>query len=200
MAGKPLLPTEQLVTASERWSREHRVIYAVAVASMRIIDRVRDQDEGAEIDILDAFSFFNDYVERMHLNYEEKHLFPWFAANFADLGSDLVDRAAAEHEESRVQWRTLTAAYEAMKGGAADVLPEFLDYFQQYLSDLRSHVAKEQSYLYALLEQVLTPDEQGRLRAEGNRSEVASLGPGAAPVYERRALALCARYGVPIAG
>jgi len=177
-------------------TREHRAIESMIACADLIVKRAHEDWHAAADDLVHALRFFREFVDGAHLQNEEAVLFPFLARTLDVDASVFGAQALSEHEESRISMRTLDAAINAVDAGADEVRRDLLEHFAEYLSRLEEHLHAEDAYLYRVLSDALSPDQQAALQATLSQARVAGLGPERSEAFLRSARFLCERYDV----
>jgi hemerythrin-like domain-containing protein len=196
MDNAPDDPNSGLYAAALYTTREHRVIQAMVTCADRIVRRALDDWGAADDDLVHSLRFFREFVEGAHVRSEEEFLFP-FLAKALDLDAGIfAAQAVAEHADSRISMSTLEAAMEAVDAGADEARHDLLEHFAEYLSRLEQHLHAEDDYLYRVLSDALSPEQQRSLHATLSEARLAGLGHARSDAFLRSARFLCRRYGV----
>jgi hemerythrin-like domain-containing protein len=150
---------------TEILSSEHRVIE-------QVLDCVEALARGAQReltfdarDALQAVEFLRKFADVCHHGKEEKHLFARLAERGFSANAGPVAVMLHEHEQGRALIRGMHAAAEG--GDAAAYATAALS----YVALLRAHIQKEDSILFRMADQILSPEDQEQLLVAFEREE-----------------------------
>jgi hemerythrin-like domain-containing protein len=161
---------------------EHEGILAMLGVVEAAAIRVRDGKSVPANLFTDAAGFFRNFADQCHHNKEEAELFPALVQHGIPEDGGPVGVMLAEHEQGRELVRGLSAAAERYAGGDQTAVPALISNTLGYVELLRAHIAKENSVLFVMADQVLSDGEQNSLYQAFDAIEKDHMGPG---VHER---------------
>lgn len=179
--------------AMQTLREEHEDIRAM----LSVFDRLRSfLALGRHIDVDDLaqmLDFFDIFVEKSHHAKEEEVLFPLLeAAGFLHEGGPL-EVIYYDHAEARVHLQHMREAVARLRSGHG-ARRAFTHHARAYVRALRDHIHKENTVLFPLAAQVLTPEADADVQAGFARVDAAALGPGVHDRYHQLVGVLQQRY------
>ncbi len=161
---------------------EHEGILAMLAVVEAAAIRVRDGKSVPANLFTDAAGFFHNFADKCHHNKEEAQLFPALVEHGIPEEGGPVGVMLAEHEQGRELIRGLSAAADRYASGDQAAVPALVSNALGYAELLRAHIAKENTVLFVMADQVLTDQEQDSLYQAFDAIEKNEMGPG---VHER---------------
>ena len=142
--------------------------------------------------------FLEQDVDRLHGGKEEKALFPFLSGHLPTEGGP-VEVLLVEHGDLRGLQRTLAVAGEKLDsdGEAAEVQQSVLDSALRVHRLLDEHIDKEDTVLFPMVREVLSPKEMDDVREafrafEGEHGAILGRATGSSGAQERALPPFCA--------
>ncbi len=161
---------------------EHEGILAMLAVVEAAAYRVRDGKSVPADLFVNAAGFFRNFADKCHHNKEEAELFPTLVQKGIPADGGPVGVMLVEHDQGRELVRALSAAAERYARGDQGAAPDLVSNALAYVELLRAHIAKENTVLFVMADQVLGEQEQNRLYEAFDAIEKNHMGPG---VHER---------------
>ncbi len=139
---------------------EHRVIERGLVALDRAVERLELGEEVPREILEKAVDFIRGFADGCHHQKEEDILFPYLEKKGLTRDQGPVAVMLAEHDVGREHVRGMSEAIEA---GAHQA---FVAHARAYLELLGDHIAKEDSVLFPMADQMMTTVESEELSGE----------------------------------
>lgn len=121
--------------------------------------------------------FFRLFADQCHHGKEEDILFPLLESRGMPRSGGPIGVMLHEHEQGRALVKQMIEATEACKQGEK-AEGRWADAARGYSQLLRQHIEKENNILFVMAENILTPEDQKKLAAEFDRSEIEKMGAG----------------------
>lgn len=150
--------TDQLV-------EDHKVILRALDVLGRMAERTRNEQPVEARDIETLLRFLRTFADDYHQAKEESALFPELL-NTALATRGPLRQMIFEHDQERSLVEGLEEALHTKKG------MEFVYYAHRLIDLIRSHIIKEDSILFAIVEGVLSADQDQRVTAELSRFQI----------------------------
>jgi len=122
--------------------------------------------------------FFRLFADRCHHGKEEDLLFPLLESRGLPRHGGPTGVLLREHDQGRALIKQMADAVEAAKGGESAAPTRWAEAARAYAELLRAHIDKENSVLFVMAENMLSPEEQSNLAAEFEKLEVEKMGAG----------------------
>jgi hemerythrin-like domain-containing protein len=171
-----------MMQATQVLRDEHEGILAMLAVVEAAAYRVRDGKNVPADLFTDAAGFFRNFADKCHHNKEEAELFPALVEHGIPQDGGPVGVMLVEHDQGRELIRGLSAAAERYASGDQTAVPALVSNALAYVELLRAHIAKENSVLFVMADQVLSDQEQDKLYQAFDVIEKDHMGPG---VHER---------------
>jgi len=160
---------------------EHRVLSTLLDCLHALLLELREHRRLEFGTASELVEILEEFGERLHHGKEERLLFGIVAAYGLPPEAGAFSLMAEEYDLSRLAFARMRDALAAATGGAPRALPAFERAAEDYLSSLRTHLAKEERVVFPLVDTRLTDDTRVKLRAAMER--VDSILPGG--LFER---------------
>ncbi len=134
---------------------------------------------------LRAVDFFRGFTDGCHHAKEEEKLFPAMEQRGVPRMGGPIAVMLAEHEQGRAYVRTMAEAADRYSKGDKSATAPLIQSGQGYVALLRQHIAKENSVLFHMADQILSSADQARLSEEFEVVERERTGPGEHERYHR---------------
>ncbi len=171
---------------------EHRVIERM----LKIVSKAADGlDGGQKADqqvFVDASDFFKNFADRCHHGKEETLLFKKLMERGLSGEVGPISVLMREHQDGRAHVRRMSELSAKDLNVAAR--RELAMHTRGYVSLLTQHIMKEDSVLFPLADQILTPDDQAELEKGFEKIEKEVMGAGTHERYHRMIDELERRY------
>jgi hemerythrin-like domain-containing protein len=157
---------------------EHRGI-ELMLSILERMCRKLDAKERIDLNHLEqALGFLKGFADKCHHMKEENLLFP--ALEKAGFSKEAGPVAVMLHEHTlgRKYIAAMTEELSAMRRGAVDASPRFVEAARGYSALLTEHIAKEDNVLFPMAEMHLSEDVQSNLVKEFERVERDEIGEG----------------------
>lgn len=169
-------PTEEL-------KDEHRLIERMLGIVASAADRV---DRGQEVDpelFRGAAEFFREFADKCHHAKEERLLFEKMVERGMPSESGPIAVMLHEHEDGRAHVRSIGELAKEKQGES--VRRELVRHLREYVDLLTQHIQKEDSILYPMADDLLTPEDIEFLEEGFREVEEKVVGPGVHERYHR---------------
>ena len=168
--------------ATDDLRKEHEGI-KVALAVLEHVARELDADQPVNVDDLDQIlDFLKTFADRCHHGKEEDLLFPALEAAGVPVQNGPIGVMLADHDHGRKAIRAMSDALPGMREDSPEARKAFAAAAHQYITILGSHIARENTVLFAMAEQQLPPEKHEELARGFDKIEEERIGPG---VHER---------------
>lgn len=166
--------------------------------ALDVLDRLADElAAGHEIDLDDAeqiVDFLKTFADRCHHGKEEDLLFPALEKAGIPREGGPVGVMLMEHSHGREFIRSMSDALPGLRTGDEAASRAFVAGAHGYSRLLREHINKENTVLFNMAEQRLSPEEHARLKTGFDRIEAERIGPGVHERYHAMLDRLQAKY------
>ncbi len=182
--------------SSEILMDEHRVIEKV-LNCLEVM--VRQCDAEGKLDgesARAAVDFFREFADRCHHAKEENHLFPLLESRGLPRDGGPTGVMLQEHEMGRAHVRGMSGEIDAASEGDAGALERFIRHASSYIGLLREHIDKEDTCLFPIAEETLTPQDKDTLEQIFIHVDDKEIGQEKLEKYRRIADELAARMSV----
>lgn len=166
---------------------------------MKATQQLKDEHEGIKLmlNIMEAISnnlgkgkelninhyekileFIKGFTDKCHHGKEEDILFPALIEKgmFKDGGPIAV--MLYEHQSGRDHIKSLSSAFEDLKGGNKSAIKNIISSSGNYIELLRNHIEKENNVLFLMADKVLNETEQLKIFDAFEKLEVDKIGIG----------------------
>ena len=169
---------------------EHRVIERV-IASLETA--TNELAKGGAVRpgfYLEAADFIKGFADGCHHAKEEGVLFTAMAAAGMPTQAGPIAVMLAEHEQGRAYTRGMRQAADRLRAGENSARADVIHNARGYVALLRQHIAKEDSILFPMADQVIPLAAQGQVAEDFERIEHEETGEGVHEKYLALAEAL----------
>lgn len=180
----------------ETLKNEHRIIEQVLDCLERMAERSATEGRLDGDAAREAIGFFRTFADRCHHGKEESHLFPAMEARGLRGKSRPTDVMRGEHALGREMIFELDRTIAGAEGGNHESCEKFRNLARSYTALLRAHIEKEDSCLFPMAEQILSPSDQAAMVCTFARVEQDEIGPGRHEEFIRLADRLANRFQV----
>jgi hemerythrin-like domain-containing protein len=174
-------------TASRLLKREHRVIER-GLQAAEIMAGERVLHKGCWDKLM---AFFKNFVEDCHHAKEEDVLFP-ILKSVPDSGNS-VETVFEEHERGRTLLKVVEGELDFALNGRAESVERLCRVTREYIALLRRQIREEDRSVFALVDEMLGPEEQVLMAAVLDRADQVSGNAAKRDHYARLANELCQR-------
>jgi hemerythrin-like domain-containing protein len=122
--------------------------------------------------------FFRIFADRCHHGKEEDLLFPELEKSGIPRERGPIGVMLAEHNRGRAYVQAMAESVAKNKKGEAQALTDFAKNARNYIALLTQHITKEDSVLFPMGDQVLSPQKQKELEEGFEKIEVERIGAG----------------------
>ena len=129
--------------------------------------------------------FFRIFADRCHHGKEEDLLFPALERAGIPKDGGPIGQMLLEHDEGRRYIRGMADALARHKNGERSSSSEFVVNARNYTNLLTNHIEKENSVLFRIADQLLSPGKQDKLLEEFENLEVNRIGKGKHEEFHR---------------
>lgn len=173
---------------------EHTLILVM----LRVIDAACARMESGEHvehgDIADMIDFIRNFADRCHHTKEESLLFPAMEKAGIERDHGPIGVMLAEHTAGRNFAKGMDRALQLLKEGDETATEMFIADGQGYVSLLDGHIMKENTVLFTLADERLSPEQQKELAGGFDRVEREEIGAGVHEKYHELLHRLRDRY------
>ena len=171
--------------AIEELMHEHRAIEVVLTGLERMAKRAEEDGQVNQGRAAKALETLRHFADKCHHAKEERNLFQLMAERGVPLEGGPLGVMLHEHEQGRHHIETMARVLAGASRGDTEALRVFAQQARSYARLLRQHIGKEDSILYPMAEQVLTPEDDERLVKAFEAIELEEMGEGAHEKYDR---------------
>jgi hemerythrin-like domain-containing protein len=136
--------------------------------------------------LTNLIEFFKGFVDKCHHAKEEKEFIPRMLRRSQD-DTGLIASILLEHMEGRRIVREISAALPAASKGDSKAITLIADELSAYVTMLRGHIQKENRFLFARANEILTDDDQLEMEKGFERIEREEIGEGKHERYHKLA-------------
>lgn len=175
------------MTPTETLKHEHQIVLLVLKGAGR---EARSSKKNGTSDITKVdqmLDFFKTFVDRCHHTKEERHLFPALERHSGSPKEAPIEVLLQEHEAGRQRVKAIGEALPEARLGRPDAVAEICENLLAYVKLLRSHIEKEDKFLFPFAEKVLTRKEQAALEDAFEKVEAEEMGEGVHEKYHQLA-------------
>jgi hemerythrin-like domain-containing protein len=163
---------------TETLKHEHRVIERVLAVLERASDKLA-RNEAVDVAVFtQAVDFIRNFADRCHHAKEEDNLFRRMGERGFPYHDGPIAVMLAEHDQGRQYVRGLAEAAERYGRGDAAATREIIANARGFSQLLAQHIQKEDTILYVMADNVLSPADQRDLAERFERLEQEIVGPG----------------------
>jgi hemerythrin-like domain-containing protein len=174
---------------------EHQVILKVLDCFDVALRQARQSGQTPRDTFAPFLEFFRDFADRCHHCKEEDRLFPCLEQCGMPRDSGPLAVMMDEHRQGRGHVRAMAAALDSAHAGDPHSIQSILAEGASFLDLLRSHIMKEDHFLFEMADQIV--DSPGSAQLSGAYAQADSEQAAMLARCRRLAADLCARYGVP---
>lgn len=157
---------------------EHEGILVMLSVLERIGIDLQD-GKAANLDHLEQIAnFLTTFSDRCHHGKEEDLLFPALVDAGIPKEGGPIGVMLAEHAQGRAYIRAMRDALSRLHAGDANAVPAYVAAALGYVQLLRGHIAKENTVLFVMAEQRLSPEAHARLAEGFEQIERERIGEG----------------------
>jgi hemerythrin-like domain-containing protein len=150
-------PRDRGGSPTEVLRADHQLILRVIETLGGIVDAMGQGGEAPLERIRKITRFSVNFVDRCHHAKEERCLFPCLEERGVPRESGPIGVMLAEHEEGRRLVREITEVIDSCSESDHDLLAGLCD---EYAGLLTQHIFKENNILFAMADEVMTPEDQ----------------------------------------
>lgn len=184
---------EPEVTPPEDLMREHGVLDRVLLIYEAAVRKFSANEDFDPAVITNAAGIVRDFIENYHEHSEEQAVFPRFKQ--AGKLVPLVDTLLAQHEAGRrVTATILQAAPGSRKAG--DDRRQLVDGIHAFIAMYRPHAAREDTDLFPLLRQIVSPHEYDAMAEDFEKKERQMFGGDGFEMMVQRVASLEQQIGI----
>ncbi len=169
--------------ATEAIKHEHKVINLMLDGIRREFTRLREEGALDYQKLEKILDFGRNFVDRCHHTKEERHLFIKLEEKGQPEDRGLLAELLAEHRQGREQLAAMAQAVSGARSGDQKALQALAGHLRAYLEVLTAHIDKENEFLLALADRLLTPQEQEAMAEAFEQFEASEMGPGVHDKY-----------------
>jgi hemerythrin-like domain-containing protein len=162
------------VTPAEDLMREHGVLNRVLLVYEECLRRIDEKKDLPPEPLADTARLVRTFIENYHEKIEEDHLFPRYRA--AGKLVDLVDVLAAQHQAGRRATERIEALATMRSVHDAGESRELALHIRQFIRMYRPHEAREDTILFPVLHQIVSPAEYDAMGEQFEQIEHKQLG------------------------
>jgi len=166
--------------ATDVLKQEHRAIEEV----LDILERLATRAPRAPLQAWErTLDFIRNFADRCHHLKEEEIFFPALEGRGIPVAGGPIGMMKVEHEEGRAHVKAMMEALARAKGEPDASRTKLIQNALAYLRLLREHIRKEDEILFAMADEVLTPQDQRELLKAFEEHEAAAIGSGVHEEY-----------------
>lgn len=171
------------MTPTDMLREEHRVVTLVLDAAARYAVQTKNRGIADAAYIERMLDFFRGFVDRCHHTKEEQHLFVMLEARGIGREDGPIGVMLAEHEQGRQLVAAMTELLPGIQRGDVATTRLAGEKLGGYAALLRGHIRKEESVLFPMGDEVLTPGDARQLTEAFEQVEREATGEGGHEKY-----------------
>jgi hemerythrin-like domain-containing protein len=164
---------------------EHEVVKHALHLIGKLSDRVEAGEPLNTEHFAQLLEFLSEFVDQCHHAKEEELLFPAMERAAGAQVEPMIAQMLREHEQGRAYLKGLKHAFAAYQSGQQQAVPALVENARGYLKLLQDHITKEDTILYLVANQNLTPAQQAELSEGFEKIETERTGPGKHEAYHQ---------------
>ena len=171
--------------ATDELKYEHRVIEVVLTGLEEV---VRDSETAGKVDREQAdkaLEILRNFADKCHHSKEEKYLFKTLEKRGVAREQGPIGVMLMEHDHGRGHIRAMVEALPGAAAGEGTELKAFQQNARAYIELLRQHIQKEDTVLFAMADQVCSPEDDEQLTAAFESIERDEMGEGTHEKYHQ---------------
>lgn len=155
--------------------------------ALAVLDHLADEAEAGRSvsadDIEQIVDFLRTFADRCHHGKEEDLLLPALERAGIPREDGPIGVMLADHDEGRTHIRAMSESIAGLREDAPGAKAAFASAARGYAQLLNEHIMKENSVLFVMAEQNLSPEEHTRLAEGFEQIEQERIGPGVHEQY-----------------
>ncbi len=166
---------------------EHEVVQLVLAAAEREGRAIHDTGRIRPETVAQMLDFFQGFLDRCHHSKEERHFFPRLERHSLPHEAGALAELRHDHYDGR---RFIQGALHALPQAAAGdpaARASVGDYLLAYVALLKKHIKREETILFPLADELLTPEDRSAILEAFEQVETIEMGAGAHEKYHRLA-------------
>lgn len=167
--------------ATQQLRDEHELILGVLAALEELAGRLQDGRTVSHDRLGEIIEFLQVFADKCHHGKEEDILFPALGRAGIPTEGGPIGVMLMEHDQGRAYIREMMDALGRLRAGQ-DAGRAFAETALGYVSLLRAHIQKENTVLFVMAENYLSPEVHARLAQQFGQVERERIGAG---VHER---------------
>lgn len=176
---------------------EHRVIESVLACLKAATDEVEGEGTIDAATFKEGIDFFRYFADGCHHRKEEMQLFPLLEMRGVPREGGPIGVMLEEHIIGRRHVAGMEAALGPAMAGDARARARLVEHARAYIELLEQHIAKEDSVLFVLADDVLSATDQQMLLASFDDMERKETGEHAHARLVSIAQQMCERWSIP---
>ncbi|MHB1001179.1 MAG: hemerythrin domain-containing protein [Armatimonadota bacterium] len=154
--------------------------------ALAVLDRLaNDLEAGKTVELDDVeqlVDFLKTFADKCHHGKEEELLFPALEKAGIPVDGGPIGVMLTDHTHGREFISAMNSALPGLRKGDAGAVKTFADAAHGYVNLLNDHIVKENTVLFVMAEQRLSPEEHSKMAEGFECIEQERIGPG---VHER---------------
>ena len=152
---------------------QHRLIEQVLNCLERMMDQSALERRLLAESAREIVRFLREYAEGIHLDREERFVFPLIAESKCPEGCSVQDLMTRKHQESQYHLETMEKTADTAAAGDRHALVQFVEAGQSYIALAMTYIEHEEDWLFRQIHRALNDEQQeslvDRLCADENR-------------------------------
>jgi hemerythrin-like domain-containing protein len=175
------------MTPTETLKHEHEVILLVLEAARREVQSIEKTGKVRAATVEKMVDFFREFADHCHHAKEEKLLFPAMQRRGMPAQSGPIGVMLHEHDQGRGRIAAIAGALPEAAKNQATAAQSVKENLSAYADLLEAHIDKENTILFVMADQLLSPQDQQSLAAAFDKVEAEEIGPGTHEKYHQLA-------------
>jgi hemerythrin-like domain-containing protein len=173
------------MTPTQDLKHEHDIVKHALQIMDKLCDRVETGEKPNVEHITKLLEFLREFVDKCHHAKEEELLFPTMEHAAGQQVKPMITQMLAEHETGRAHISGMKQAFADYKAGQPQAVSALIENARGYIMLLNSHIVKEDTILYEVADQILSPQQQQELAEGFETIEAERTGPGKHEEYHQ---------------
>jgi hemerythrin-like domain-containing protein len=173
------------MTPTQDLKYEHEIVKHALKILGNLGDKVEAGDKPNTEHLTKILEFITEFVDKCHHGKEEDLLFPVMERARGAQVKPMISQMLLEHQQGRAFVKNMKQALADYQAGQTQAMARFIENARGYIGLLTSHIMKEDTILYGVADQSLTPKQQADLMEGFEKTELERTGPGKHAEYHQ---------------
>ena len=159
-------------------THEHEIVKQALKILDQLCDRVETGEKPNTEHLTQIFEFLTVFVDTCHHGKEEELLFPAMEQIGGAQVKPMLTQMLSEHQTGRTFVKKMKQAFADYNAGQAKAISALIENARGYITLLNNHIIKEDTILYVVADQLLTPVQQKDVMEGFKKIEQERIGAG----------------------